>query len=192
MSVAARQQIAIYGGSFDPPHVAHVLTVAWLISATAVDEVWIAPVALHPLGKHPSRFSDRLALCALAFSLFGKCVRVIDDENRPGGSGRTLDLLLHLQSQHPSVDFRFVLGTDQVAQRHRWHRFDEVMRLAPPIVVGRPGFAGAEQLMPTIELPAVASTTLRAALRAGESVDGLVPKSVLAYIETHWLYRDAP
>lgn len=96
-ATTAVKRIALYGGSFDPPHVAHVMTVAWLLSAAPVDEVWIVPVAKHFLAKVVSKFDDRVLMCRLAFGLFGDRVQVRMDEQELGGSGASIDLVGHLQ-----------------------------------------------------------------------------------------------
>lgn len=189
MSAGDGARVALYGGSFDPPHVAHVLAVAWLLSAAPVDAVWVLPVAAHPHGKRLTPFEDRIAMLERALAIFAGRVEIRRDEAAPGASGRSLDLVERLQAAHPSHRFRFVLGTDQVAIRHRWHRFDALAAIAPPLVLGRPGSAGAPGLEPEVELPAVSSTELRAALAAGADVRGRLPAAVADYIAARGLYR---
>jgi nicotinate-nucleotide adenylyltransferase len=174
--------VAVLGGSFNPPHVAHLLAAAYVLGCGGVDEVWVEPVWRHALGKPlAAPFAARLELCRLAFAPLGPRVQVRDDER--DGSGRTLDLLLSLQAQHPGHRFRLIIGTDILGERHRWHRFDEVLRVAPPIVLLRPGHAADPALdawtLP-VELPDISSTWLRSQLAKGLAVDGWVPDAVLA------------
>ncbi len=188
MSVAAPARVAVFGGSFDPPHVAHVLAVAWLLAAAPIEAVWVFPAADHAFGKNLTDFAQRLELSRRAFALFGAAVSVRDDEGRLAAGGRTLALIEHLHRQHPGVGMRLVLGTDQVQERHRWHRFDAIAALAPPLVLGRPGYAGDADLQPAITLPDVSSTAIRALLRRGESIAGLVPTAVAEAIAAEGLY----
>ena len=192
-----RPTIALYGGSFDPPHVAHVLTVAWVLSAGGVDGVWVLPVWRHALDKDVrTPFADRVALCRAAFGLFGPVVAVREDEARKDATGRTLDLIVGLAAAHPALDFRVVVGSDILHERERWHRFAEVAARAPLIVLPRTGWpvpdaaelAGCPFDVAPILLPAVSSTQVRAALAAGSSVAGLVPDTVRTAIDSLGLY----
>ncbi len=188
---AAPTRVALFGGTFDPPHVAHVLAVAGVLSVCDVDAVWVLPVARHPLGKSPTSFTDRLALCHAAFGLFGDAVAVRDDEAR--SSGRTFDLVTRLRREHPATYFRLVIGSDQLAVRDRWHRFDDIAALAPPVLIARPGFDDYGELMPAFSLPDVSSTAARAALAAGQ-VPTWLPRQVGAVIAARRLYglEEAP
>ncbi len=185
--------VALYGGSFDPPHVAHVLAAAWLLSAAPVDVVWVMPVFRHPFGKPLAPWADRLAMCSQAFGMFAAACLVREDERllakHPDSRGRTIDLLDHLRAQHPDHRFRLVVGSDAIAERERWHRFDDIARVAPPLVLGRPGYRPEPGYEPAIVLPGVSSTDLRADLVAGRPVAGRLPREVAAWIEAKGLYR---
>ena len=182
-----RTTVALYGGAFDPPHVAHVLSVAAVLSAYPVEAVWVLPVFHHPLGKVPTPWVERLALCRAAFAIFGDRVQVREDERVVGGKGRTLDLLRHLRRDHGDTDFRLVIGSDQLTIRHEWHRFDEICRLAPPIVLGRPGHSVPAPFTAPITMPEWSSTDARAALARGELPPWL-PHAVRQRIQRRGLY----
>lgn len=188
--MSPRRTIAIYGGSFDPPHVAHVLGVAYVLSAGGVDGLWVLPTATHAFAKVLTPFSQRMELARRAFAIFGDRVQIRDDEAALDAGGSTLALLQHLKQLHPDVDFRLVLGTDQVAVRHRWTRFDAIEAMAPLIVLGRPGVPVDPAYAPSVWLPAISSTSLRARIAAGESVVADVPRDVAAEIARLRLYRE--
>lgn len=180
--------IALFGGTFDPPHVGHVLAVAYVLSAVAVDGVWVLPVARHPLGKTSAPPEDRMHLCRLAFSLFDDRVAVRDDDLRAEATGYTIDLLRRLQIASPGLAFRLVIGSDILAQRDRWREFAAVCRLAPPIVLPRAGFAVDPEFAAAaapFELADVSSTQLRADLHAGRDVTGRVPAAVANWLREH-------
>lgn len=183
--------IAIYGGSFNPPHVGHVLAAAYVLQTAAVDAVWVLPVWRHALDKAISvDFETRLRLCRLGFAVLGDHVAVRDDER--GGSGRTLDLVTALQARYPADRFRLILGSDILAERDRWHRFDDLARLAPPILLRRSGFdvpADCPYEVLPVALPDVQSSALRALLAAGQPVAGWLPTAVAHCIAAHGLYR---
>lgn len=180
--------IALYGGSFDPPHVAHVLAVAYVLSAVPVDAVWVLPVGRHALGKPVASLARRMHLCRLAFSLFGARVQVRDDDAVAEATGYTVDLLERLRTQHPDAAFRLIIGSDILVQRDRWRAFDRVCELAPPVVLGRPGFPidpAFARLAAPVQLPDVSSTQLRADLQAGRDVRGRVPVAVADWLQAH-------
>jgi len=184
-ATTAGKRIALYGGSFDPPHVAHVMTVAWLLSAAPVDEVWIVPVAKHFLAKVLSKFDDRVLLCRLAFGLFGDRVQVRMDEQELGGSGASIDLVGHLQKKYPSHVFSLAIGSDILHERQRWKQFDKLQTLVRLIILPRPSFAIEAEFYDRaapVLLPDVSSTQLRADLIAGRPVDGRLPLAVSGWL----------
>jgi nicotinate-nucleotide adenylyltransferase len=176
--------VAVFGGSFDPPHVGHVLAVSWVLATAPIDAVWVVPALEHAFGKKLRPFAHRRRMAELAFaSLRG--VEVSDVEARLGGASYTVRTLEELRRRHPDLDFRLVIGSDLVEQVPRWKEGARLPSLAPLLVVGRGGHADGRALA----MPEVSSTEVRERLRAGLSVEGLVPRRVLEYAEQHGLYR---
>lgn len=177
--------VAIFGGSFNPPHLAHQMLCLAVLETMEVDGLWMVPTYRHPFAKDLVEFEHRFRMCELAVELFSGRVtvsRIEADLAQP--SSRTLDTLVALRSRHPTTQFRLVVGADILGERDKWYRWDEVERLAPSIVVGRHGYPSRSD----IELPNISSTDVRARLARGESVASLVPRNVLAYIDEHGLY----
>lgn len=186
---ALRRRVAIYGGSFNPPHVGHVLTAVWALSIGAVDEICCIPVYAHAFDKELVDFEHRFAMTELAMAIMPR-VFVSRIEAELGGPSRTLHTLQHLAEQHPDWDMRLLLGADILNETDKWYAFDQVKALAPLLVVGRLGFT--KQEVPPPQLPEVSSTYVRstiAAHKAGD-LDRVVPANVLAYIEAHGLYQE--
>ena len=181
-------RVAVYGGSFDPPHLGHVLSVAWALSAAPIDEVWIVPTWEHAFGKaHRASFDERMTLCRLAFAPF-RNVEFLDIERRLGGVSRTLDTLEALRAEHPGTELRLLVGADVLTTTDRWYRWDEVARLAPPLVVGREGYPAPKGC--PISIPDVSSTAVRSALDRQGDLSGMVPASVIDHIRAHGLYTE--
>lgn len=182
--------VGIFGGSFNPPHVAHQLVALYVLETQPIDELWFVPTFAHPFGKQLAPFPHRVRMCELAVAPLGPRVKVSRAEeelaHRPGFvASRTLDLIDHLEAIHSGARFRLVVGSDILAETAKWHRWDEVARRAPPIVVARPGHAGGHG--PAID---VSATQVRSLLAAGDpEVESLVPRTVLSYIAGHGLYR---
>jgi len=139
----------------------------------------------HAAGLELEAFEDRLRMSERAAAVLGARVRVSDVEARLGGEvSRTLLTIKALQASHPEHEFLLVIGADVEPELPLWYGADELRRSVRLLVVGRNGFAGGA----AVAMPAVSSSEIRARLRAGEPVDGLVPRSVLAYIREHGLY----
>ena len=180
-------KVAIFGGSFNPPHVAHQLVALYVLETEAVDALWFVPTFAHPFHKTLADYEHRVAMCELAAAPLGDRARVSrveeDLARRPGFvASRTYDLVEHLIAE--GIAPRLVIGSDILAETDKWYRWKDLERLARPIVVGRGGhFAG-----PLVEMPAISATLVRELLHDGKSPGSLVPRSVLRYIDQHHLY----
>lgn len=183
-----RPRVGVYGGSFNPPHIGHVLMVVWALSIGAVDEVCVIPCFQHPFAKELESFEDRLAMTERALA-FLPGVHVSRVEAELGGESRTLRTLTYLQEQHPTWQMRLLLGADILADTHKWHGFEEVVALAPLLVAARLGFPSPD--VPPPALPDVSSTEVRAALAGGRTheLTRVVPHGVLELIRARGLYR---
>jgi nicotinate-nucleotide adenylyltransferase len=183
-------RVALFGGSFNPPHVAHQLAALYVLETAPVDALWFVPAHEHAFGKPLAAFEDRLAMCELAAAALGPRVRVSDVERALGGRSLTLRTVRRLTELHPEHAFSLVIGSDLLAEVAKWYGADELQRTVPFIVVGRPGATPAGGA-PAITLPDVSSTAVRAALAAGKPAEALVPRAVLDYIHTKGLYKEA-
>jgi len=188
----AGREIALLGGSFNPPHVAHLMAAYWVLATQGVSEVWLLPAFQHPFGKELAPFQDRTRMCELAaaplrgVAVCGAEAELADDPL----VGKTARLLEHLTAKHPELRFAWVIGADVAAQTKSWYRFDRVQELARIIVVGRQGFQGLENAPEGApELPRISSSEIRERLAQGRDVSGLLPARVQRYIEERGLYR---
>ncbi len=181
-------ELALLGGSFDPPHIGHVLLASYALSVSAVERVIVAPVFKHPFGKSPCAFEHRLAMCKLAFRHLPD-VEVSDIERERGGTSYTVDLLEALAVRHPHAQLRLLVGADILPQLDTWHRSARIRELASLLVAGRGGFAHPELDASAPELPRVSSSEVREALARGDNVQARVPRDVLSYVERERLYR---
>jgi nicotinate-nucleotide adenylyltransferase len=187
--------IGIFGGSFNPPHVAHQLVGLYVLE-TLLDEVWFVPTFAHPFGKPLVAYEHRVAMCELAAAPLGARARVSRAEQelatRPDFvASRTLDLVAHLEAQHPDARLRRVVGADILGETDKWHRWDELTRRAPLVVVGRGGVAApAGTTWTGLSMPEVSATSVRELLaRRDPAVGTLVPQTVLRYIARNQLYE---
>jgi nicotinate-nucleotide adenylyltransferase len=170
-------RIAVYGGSFHPPHVGHAMVAAWLLWTRQVDQVWLVPAFDHPFAKDLPSHAERMRWCAALASAVGEGVLACGIEAELERPSYTILTLEALRARHPEHGFRLVLGADAYAQTGSWRRWADIEREFSPIVVGRAGYA---EVADSVSFPNISSTEVRERLRAGMPVDHLVPAAVLA------------
>jgi len=166
-------RVAVFGGSFNPPHLGHVLAGTWLLATGEVDHVLVVPAFRHAFGKALAPYELRMALAQAAFACVAQCT-VDPIEFELSGESRTILTLEALTRLHPTWQLRLVVGTDVVAESDKWFRFEDIRRLAPLLVLPR-----SDGTTPAI-LPVVSSTQVRERLRDGgrAAVRDLVPRAV--------------
>jgi nicotinate-nucleotide adenylyltransferase len=180
-------RIGLLGGSFNPPHLGHLLIAAAVYAVEEIDHLWVLPTASHAFGKDLAPFADRVRMCHLAFRHLAGGAAVLDLEERLPKPSYTVNLLRALHALRPGIKPVWIAGSDVLADLPRWRDPDEVQKLARFVVVPRKGYEGGARL--GIELPMLSSTDVRAIRHRGESIEGLVDREVLAYVERRDLYR---
>lgn len=183
---AARAEWAVFGGSFDPPHLGHVLVAAYALAGQGVERVLVTPTAAHAFGKRLSSFEHRVRMCELAFEPL-RHVELCTLERELPPPNFTLTTLQALSARHPDVQLRLLVGSDLQRETHAWHEFDAIKTLAPPLWIARSGYEPAGS---ALAIPDISSTEIRRRLAAGESTSGLLSRNVADYIRNHDLYRD--
>ncbi len=174
-------QVAVYGGSFNPPHIGHAMVVAWLLWTGTVQRVWLVPVFHHAFeGQQDKRlapFEARLRWCRLLVEDIGAADRidVLDLEARLPRPSYTIDTLRALALERPGHRLRLVIGTDVLPQLPRWRAWDEIEAGFAPIIVGRQGHAPSPS---SLAFPDVSSSEIRRALREGRPVEHLLTRRV--------------
>ncbi len=184
--------VGIFGGSFNPVHNGHIALARTIIQRELADEVWLTLSPLNPLKQNPEELLDdhyRLEMLQLATEGIPG-LRVCDIELSLPRPSYTINTLLTLSRRHPGIDFRLIIGSDNMLVFDKWKSSDEIRRLFQPIVYPRPGYACSEAL--DLPLSPVSSTLVRERLRKGENVDDLIPPQVHRYIQEHKLYTGHP
>jgi len=197
-------RVGILGGTFNPPHIGHLVCASEAATQLKLDRVLLTPVAVPP---HKEARADpgaavRLELCRLAVA-GDERLGVCDLEVVRGGSSYTVDTLRELHARDPEDHLTFILGGDIALGLPAWHEPEAVLGLATLAVAERTGAARAdvaERLaeafgdlaslrffdMPTID---VSSSEVRARIAAGRPIRYLVPDLVAARIDQGGLYR---
>lgn len=188
------QRIGLFGGSFDPVHNGHLALAEACREQAGLDAIWFVPTATQPHKPHGPVAGDeeRVAMLRLA----GVEVSMIEIER--GGVSYTVDTLRSLNEAHPTVEWFLLMGADTLLDLPNWREPLEVIRLAKPLVVGRPGSANVAlpELLgkvgyETIDMPpaAISSSEMRRRVAAGQSIEGLTPSAVVDFIRERGLYR---
>ncbi|MBN1866923.1 nicotinate (nicotinamide) nucleotide adenylyltransferase [Candidatus Sumerlaeota bacterium] len=187
-----RERIAIFGGSFDPPQVGHVLAVQYVLLTAEIDRALVIPCGRHPFDKDHVPFEHRSAMCRLAFQPLGERVQVLDIEGKRDGPSYTIDTIRQLRGLFPGADFEIVIGSDLLNEIDDWKEAEEVRRSVSFRVLPRLDCNTAEteeeQEIPHY-LPRLSSTGVRNMIAQGKDVSSRLPRPVLGYIREHGLYR---
>ena len=189
------QRIGLFGGTFDPPHVGHLVAAINVRHSLGLDLV-ILMVANDPWQKQGTRqislATDRFAMVRAAVSGVDGLIAG-DEEIRRGGPSFTADTLAELAAKHPNAELFTILGDDAASGLSTWSRIDEVISRSQLVVVDRPGAPEtppAEFTWLRVESPRleVSSTDLRARFSDGRPLDYLLTKPVLDEIYARNLY----
>lgn len=194
MNGSIPQRPALFGGSFDPPHVGHVAMAEAAVAACGLDRVVFVPCRHSPLkGWAPGASGDeRLEMLRLA-TAGREWVEVSDWElGRPGPS-YSWETVRHFRSLWPSAELHWIMGEDQWASLERWARPEVLRETLHFIVFARDGSEPQRRLGWRMTVVAgawsVSSSQVRAALAAGGDAGGLLPAEVQQYIARRRLYR---
>ncbi len=197
---------ALYGGSFDPPHLGHLAIARQVLERFAVDRLVFLPASHSPLkeGTPTATDAQRLDMLRLA-TIDEPRFSVSDFELRKGGISYTVDTLRVWRQQEPNTELLFIAGMDSLLTLHAWREPLEIIRLCKFVTFRRPGFPlpspeelklpqdVARQLLAQVidgPLVDVSSSDIRARAAQGEALDGLVPDPIAKYIATNGLYTN--
>lgn len=201
----ARQRIGILGGTFDPPHIGHLILAEYTVEALELEQALFVPAA-DPPHKHLLRMpiEHRLPMLELAIADNPRFVLSRIDVDRPGPH-YSADMVRIVQSQFPDAELFFVMGGDSLRDLPNWHRPQDLMQLCKLAVMRRSDediqadmhedvLPGLGERVVMIDAPLlgvwISSTLVIERLDQGRSVRYLVPDSVLEYITENKLYGE--
>lgn len=194
----------ILGGSFNPPHLGHLMMALDALEQRGLDRVLFVPAAVPP---HKTRHdamapaADRLAMTRLAVADEPR-FQVCDEEIRRGGLSYTVDTLRRLRAAWPDDSLHLIIGGDTLRELPSWREIDAILGLCAIITIARPGF-NRVQMQPALPEPwpgrlldgvvtghpmDVSSTDIRERISQGRSIRYLVPGAVASYIAAQKLY----
>jgi nicotinate-nucleotide adenylyltransferase len=189
------ERIGLFGGSFDPVHLGHLL-----VAQAACEELGLKKVAFVPAAQSPFKPESRpapanLRLRLLRLALSGCPAYEVDDQEiRRGGTSYTIETVRNYAGRFPNAQLFYLIGADHVAQLPKWRDAAELARLVDFVVIPRPGFAVASEQAPFRLHPlrgfslGVSSSEIRERVRAGLPICSLVPAAVAEAIRQSKLY----
>jgi len=207
-------RLGIFGGTFDPPHVGHLLAASDAFEHLALDRLVFVPAAVQPLKSHRSTASgeDRMAMVGLTAGSDPRFETNAVELDREGLS-YTVDTLGEFARQHPTADRYFLVGADVLATFAQWRDPRTVLEVATLAVLTRRSDSGSADavdrtavdasvqdgalhaelsrrstVVPTRRID-LSSTEIRDRVRTGRSIRGFVTDAVAEYISSHGLYR---
>jgi nicotinate-nucleotide adenylyltransferase len=200
-------RIGVFGGTFDPVHLGHLILAEQAREQARLDAVWFVP-APRPPHKDESkltRFEQRVEMLALAIA-GNSAFRVDELENERPGPTYTVDTLAELRRRHPGDDFFLLVGSDTLKDLPLWHEPAALLEQAGLVVMARAGHAvpGADEMRRRLGLPEsvhlrlevvqaplidISSHDLRHRAAAGRSLRYLLPRAVECYILEKRLYH---
>ncbi|QDV27346.1 nicotinate-nucleotide adenylyltransferase [Aureliella helgolandensis] len=202
-----RQRVGIFGGTFDPIHLGHLLLAEVAADSLELDEVRFVPAAISPLKTHQRPIDDKHRLEMVRLAIGGNSrFRVDDREIRRGGTSYTVDTLAELRQENPQTEWYFLMGADSLVDFHSWREPERICQLARVIVLSRGGQAAPDMQLLAPYLPEsqradlashcltmpqvdVSSSAIRESLRQSRSVRYQLHPAVAAYIQAQQLYR---
>jgi nicotinate-nucleotide adenylyltransferase len=196
-------RLGLFGGTFDPIHVGHLILAEQCREACGLDRVWFV-VAGEPPHKRGDRtlLAHRLEMVRIAIA--GHAAFAASDlEGRRPGPHYSVDTLAAVRHERPGDELFFLVGADSVVELPTWRDPAGIARLATIVVVNRPGieeidpaalpdFGPEAKPLQLVTIPpiGVASSDLRRRLAEGKSIRYMVPRGVEAYIDANELYRE--
>jgi nicotinate-nucleotide adenylyltransferase len=196
-------RLGLFGGTFDPVHLGHLILAEQCREACGLDQLWFV-VAGAPPHKPGDRTAVTHRLEMVRIAIAGHASFAVSEiETLRPGPHYSVETLETVRRDQPEDDLFFLIGADSLAELPSWREPGRIAQLATIVVVNRPGLeeidpaklpdfgAGSHPLMSvTIPPIGIASTDLRCRLAEGRSIRYMVPRAVAAYIEAQGLYRE--
>jgi len=197
---ACGRRVGLFGGTFDPPHVGHLVVARDALEALELDEIRFVVAARSPFKEDETSAAGELRAAMVEAALAGEArMRVSRVELERGGTSWTVETLRELERREPGREWLLALGADQFAHFGSWREPEEIARRARVIVLARAG-TEPDELRPEIDVPFetievtrldVSSTEVRERVAEGRSVRWLVPESVRTILHDRRLYAEA-
>lgn len=192
-------KLGIFGGSFNPPHMGHLV-----VLESVRDQLQFDKILLIPSAQTPNKHDISLAPAAMRLEMTKLAVQgnpafeISDIEIQRKGISYTVDTLSTLVGLYPKASFSLIIGADNFMEFQTWKSPKEILDKANLVVMSRPGFSHRDvkhdlvRLTQFVNVPliGISGTDIRRRVKLGRSIHFLVPPAVEEYIRVHRLYKD--
>src|SRR5471030_2739150 len=138
-------KIGLFGGSFDPVHLGHLLVAQTAVEELGLDKLFFVPAAQSPFKSENKIAPSEIRLKLLRLALAGKTNYEIDEQEvRRGGISYSIETLCDYSKQFPSAKLFYLIGADNISKLNQWREADKLAKLAEFIAIPRPGESTAE------------------------------------------------
>lgn len=187
-----KKKVGILGGTFDPPHLGHMIIANEVLHSLALDEIHFMPNQEPPHKERVSGTTAENRVRMLELAIAGNRQFFIEKiELEREGRSYTVDTMEILQEKNPNYDYYFIIGADMVEYLPKWQRIDKLMNMLQFIGVNRPNYElKSDYPIIQVQVPQIdiSSTAIRKRMSTGVSTKYLVPETVNAYIKEQHLY----
>ena len=189
-------KVGLFGGSFNPPHLGHLIAVEEVLSALNLDKILFIPTCMPPHKEADLSAEERYKMTGIAISGNPR-FEISDIEMKRGGISYTADTLRELRDLFREVEFYLIMGADEFSEIENWREPEAVLTLSKVVVMGRPGCELGEVgkiyvgrfLKVDVPLIEISSSDIRVRVKEGRSIAYLVPPGVEEYIIEKGFYR---
>jgi nicotinate-nucleotide adenylyltransferase len=192
-------KIGVFGGSFNPPHMGHLIVCQSILTQEKLQKVMFVPSSVSPHKREKALLTAELRLQMTKLAIQeNPLFEVSDIEIRRGGISYTIDTLRTLSEMYPRPDLFLIIGIDNWLEFKTWKNPDEILELADLLVMNRPGFNqvglehGYGRKVKFVDVPniGISGTMIRLNIKSGRSIKYLVPRPVEQFIAEHALYHE--
>ena len=198
-------KIGIFGGTFNPPHLAHLNIAEDFSRRLNFDKLIIMPTYQppHKQAQSLADSEDRLRMCRLLFDM--ENTEISDMEIQRQGKSYTYDTLCQLEEKYPGAELYLIIGSDMLLSFHKWYRYEDILRKCTLCVLTREndidnaqmkdyafttlGLVEGEIVFSALKAFELSSTQIREMMARGEDVSSLTGERVWAYIKEKRLYN---
>lgn len=195
IKTSKREKVGVLGGTFNPPHLGHLIVAEQVKDQLDLDRIMFLPTAEPPHSSSEKKtISSDIRVHMLDLAIMDNPDFEMElYEVERGGKNYTYDTMKALTALYPAVDFYFIIGADMIADLPTWYRVDDLVQIVQLVGVKRPGFEPETEypiIMVDIPTTDISSSIIRKKVAQDCSIKYLVPKEVEKYIELEGLYRN--
>lgn len=203
-SPTGSKKIGLFFGTFNPIHVGHLIIANYMVSATALDEVWFVVTPHNPHKKKANLLADHHRLAMVKEAIDANLhLKVSDVEFNLPQPNYTIDTLAHLREKYEDKEFVLIMGEDNLRSFHKWKNYEEILKHHKVVVYPRVHLANEDSTSETYEglaaqgkiikcdapIMNISATFIRNAIKDGQNVKYMLTEPVLKYVDEMNFYR---